>query len=62
MRVAVTRFDLPSFHVRGPDGALLGPEIEMAQQARDVVIAEPARKPDTVVMGYCACKEQRGQD
>ena len=32
LRVAVTRFDLPSFHVRGPDGALLGPEIEMAQQ------------------------------
>ena len=32
LRVAVTRFDLPSFHVRGPDGALLGPEIELAQQ------------------------------
>jgi ABC-type amino acid transport substrate-binding protein len=32
LRVAVTRFDLPSFHVRGPDGALLGPEIDMAQQ------------------------------
>jgi polar amino acid transport system substrate-binding protein len=32
LRVAVTRFDLPAFHVRGPDGALLGPEIEMAQQ------------------------------
>jgi polar amino acid transport system substrate-binding protein len=32
LRVAVTRFDLPSFHVRGPNGALLGPEIEMAQQ------------------------------
>jgi ABC-type amino acid transport substrate-binding protein len=32
LRVAVTRFDLPSFHVRGPDGALLGPEIEMAEQ------------------------------
>jgi len=32
LRVAVTRFDLPSFHVRGPDGTLLGPEIEMAQQ------------------------------
>ena len=32
LRVAVTRFDLPSFHVRGPDGALFGPEIEMAQQ------------------------------
>lgn len=32
LRVAVTRFDLPSFHVRGPDGRLLGPEIEMAQQ------------------------------
>jgi len=32
LRVAVTRFDLPAFHVRGPDGTLLGPEIEMAQQ------------------------------
>jgi len=32
LRVAVTRFDLPSFHVRGRDGTLLGPEIEMAQQ------------------------------
>jgi len=32
LRVAVTRFDLPSFHVRGADGALLGPEIDMAQQ------------------------------
>lgn len=32
LRVAVTRFDLPSFHVRSPDGALLGPEIEMAKQ------------------------------
>jgi len=32
LRVAVTRFDLPSFHVRGPDGKLLGPEIEMGQQ------------------------------
>jgi polar amino acid transport system substrate-binding protein len=32
LRVAVTRFDLPSFHVRGRDGALLGPEIDMAKQ------------------------------
>src|SRR5262245_33073756 len=32
LRVAVTRFDLPSFHVRGRDRTLLGPEIEMAQQ------------------------------
>ena len=32
LRVAVTRFDLPSFHVRGPDGTLVGPEIDMAQQ------------------------------
>ncbi|HEX7232983.1 MAG TPA: transporter substrate-binding domain-containing protein, partial [Candidatus Binatia bacterium] len=32
LRVAITRFDLPSFHVHGPDGSLLGPEIEMAQQ------------------------------
>jgi polar amino acid transport system substrate-binding protein len=30
--VAVTSFDLPSFHVRGPNGKLIGPEIEMAQQ------------------------------
>lgn len=32
LRVAVTRFDLPSFHARGADGTLLGPEIEMARQ------------------------------
>jgi ABC-type amino acid transport substrate-binding protein len=32
LRVAVTRFDLPSFHVRSDDGTLRGPEIEMAQQ------------------------------
>jgi len=32
LRVAITNFDLPSFHVRGPDGTLIGPEIEMAQQ------------------------------
>jgi ABC-type amino acid transport substrate-binding protein len=32
LRVAVTRFNLPSFHVREPDGTLLGPEIEMSQQ------------------------------
>ena len=32
LRVAVTRFDLPSFHVRGQDGTLVGPEIDMAQQ------------------------------
>ena len=32
LRVAVTHFDLPSFHVHGPDGKLIGPEIEMAQQ------------------------------
>jgi ABC-type amino acid transport substrate-binding protein len=32
LRVAVIHFDLPSFHVRAPDGTLRGPEIEMAQQ------------------------------
>jgi len=32
LRVAVTRFDLPAFHVHAPDGKVLGPEIEMAQQ------------------------------
>jgi polar amino acid transport system substrate-binding protein len=32
LRVAVTHFDLPSFHVRASDGKLIGPEIEMAQQ------------------------------
>lgn len=32
LRVAVTRFDLPAFHVRAPDGKLLGPEIKMAHQ------------------------------
>lgn len=32
LRVAITSFDLPSFHVRRDDGNLIGPEIEMAQQ------------------------------
>jgi len=32
LRVAVTRFDLPSFHAHEADGTLVGPEIEMAQQ------------------------------
>jgi polar amino acid transport system substrate-binding protein len=32
LRVAVTRFDLPSFHAHRSDGTLVGAEIEMAQQ------------------------------
>jgi polar amino acid transport system substrate-binding protein len=32
LRVAVTRFDLPSFHTQRPDGTLVGAEIEIAQQ------------------------------
>jgi polar amino acid transport system substrate-binding protein len=32
IRVAITRFDLPSFHVHASSGKLIGPEIEMAQQ------------------------------
>jgi polar amino acid transport system substrate-binding protein len=32
LRVAITGFDLPSFHVHGSDGRLVGPEIEMAEQ------------------------------
>jgi polar amino acid transport system substrate-binding protein len=32
LRVAVTRFDLPAFHVRRPDGTLAGAEIDMAEQ------------------------------
>jgi len=32
LRVALTRFDLPAFHVRAPDGTLTGPEIDMARQ------------------------------
>ena len=32
LRVAVTRFDLPSFHTHRGDGTLVGAEIEMAQQ------------------------------
>jgi polar amino acid transport system substrate-binding protein len=32
LRVAITRFDLPSFHVHGSDVTLAGPEIEMARQ------------------------------
>lgn len=54
LRVAVTRFDLPSFHVRGPDGKLLGPEIEMAQQIGSalgvgVEFVDTAETFDTVV-------------
>ena len=32
LRVALTRFDLPAFHVHAPDGTLAGPEIDMARQ------------------------------
>jgi polar amino acid transport system substrate-binding protein len=32
LRVAVTQFDLPSFHTHRPDGTLVGAEIEIAQQ------------------------------
>ena len=32
LRVAITRFDLPSFHTHRPDGTLVGAEIEIAQQ------------------------------
>jgi len=32
LRVAVTHFDLPAFHVHRSDGRLIGAEIEMAQQ------------------------------
>jgi len=32
LRVAITRFDLPAFHVRAPDGTPTGPEIDMARQ------------------------------
>ena len=32
LRVAITRFDLPAFHVRAPDGTPAGPEIDMARQ------------------------------
>ena len=32
LRVAVTRFDLPSFHTHRQDGSLVGAEIEIAQQ------------------------------
>jgi polar amino acid transport system substrate-binding protein len=32
LRVALTRFDLPAFHVRRPDGTLAGAEIDMAEK------------------------------
>ena len=32
LRVAVTQFDLPAFHQRRKDGAIVGPEIDLAQQ------------------------------
>jgi polar amino acid transport system substrate-binding protein len=31
IRVAITKFDLPAFHWRKPDGELAGPEIELAR-------------------------------
>jgi polar amino acid transport system substrate-binding protein len=32
LRVALTRFDLPAFHTRSPNGTLTGAEIDMAEQ------------------------------
>ena len=32
LRVGVTRFDLPAFHVHRPDGTLAGAEIDMAEE------------------------------
>jgi polar amino acid transport system substrate-binding protein len=54
LRIAVTRFDLPSFHLRRPDGALVGPEIEMARQIGralgvSVEFLDNAESFDTVV-------------
>ena len=65
LRVAVTRFDLPSFHVRGPDGALLGPEIEMAQQigralAVGVEFVDQAESFDSVVDSVAAGRADIG--
>jgi polar amino acid transport system substrate-binding protein len=54
LRVAVTHFDLPSFHVRGSDGKLVGPEIEMALEIGralgvKVEFVEDANSFDSVV-------------
>ena len=32
LRIALTRFDLPAFHQRRPDGTIAGPEIQLARQ------------------------------
>ena len=32
LRVALTRFDLPAFHTRSPNGTLTGAEIDLAEQ------------------------------
>lgn len=37
LRVGITRFDLPSFHAKLPDGALVGPEIDVARQIGQVL-------------------------
>ena len=54
LRVALTRFDLPAFHTRGPDGTITGAEIDMAEQiARalgvKVVFIDEADSFDAVV-------------
>jgi polar amino acid transport system substrate-binding protein len=35
--VAMTRFDLPGFHARGPDGTVIGAEIDLAEQIGDAL-------------------------
>jgi ABC-type amino acid transport substrate-binding protein len=48
LRVAVTHFDLPLFHVRGPGGTLVGLEVEMAQQIGALL----GRSSDTVDVDF----------
>jgi ABC-type amino acid transport substrate-binding protein len=37
LRVAITKFDLPSFHRRRADGKIVGPEVDLAQQVADAL-------------------------
>jgi len=54
LRVAITRFDLPSFHIHQPGGVLVGVEIDMARQIAqalgvNVEFLEDANSFDAVV-------------
>jgi polar amino acid transport system substrate-binding protein len=54
LRVAVTRFDLPGFHMRGSDGRVRGAEIDLAEQIGralgvEVELIDDANSFDSVI-------------